>query len=466
MELAAGVGEVVARHSLTRKKPAAPPQTPRQFEAVFSDELHGTPLDATCPLPRTASPSHKDTQATKDAQLHKSEDRRTSHVGAELPLSSQLRSHLLFLQKKAGGSLTCPHKLNLDAPSLSLSLLHVGAPDAAAMDKQISVRFERVEKALTTLIDSISKYNPSTNQGTELVTADAELSKGLEELQIHQQNYARIQHLHSITNSLDKQIKDTLTQLAQARKELVNTPATTFPSGPNYPIKYDELLDFARRISKTTLPHQSIIAAATAAQPAVSESVVKPDSGTNTAATTPGGTPNGASTPAQQVVGTTPGGATPAQNGEPPLASQQTNTSLPENITAHINPLERADFIPWPTEDLVRQGALANIAYLIEKGINPEGYDPAAEEERKKREEEAAKQEEERKRLERDEKERRYREQREKERIQREKEIEESYRRASVTQGPGAGPSASSPTGPPEKKQFQFMGGDDDDDSD
>lgn len=49
------------------------------------------------------------------------------------------------------------------------------------MDKQLDTRFDRVEKALGTLADSIAKYNPSTHSAREFVAADAELSKGLEE---------------------------------------------------------------------------------------------------------------------------------------------------------------------------------------------------------------------------------------------------------------------------------------------
>ena len=50
------------------------------------------------------------------------------------------------------------------------------------MDKQIGVLFERVEKALTSLIDTMAKYNPSTHQANELVAAEAELA-GAEEVQ-------------------------------------------------------------------------------------------------------------------------------------------------------------------------------------------------------------------------------------------------------------------------------------------
>jgi hypothetical protein len=52
------------------------------------------------------------------------------------------------------------------------------------MDKYIDSRFERVEKALTTLIDSISKYNPSAAQARDLTAADAELGAGLEECKL------------------------------------------------------------------------------------------------------------------------------------------------------------------------------------------------------------------------------------------------------------------------------------------
>lgn len=49
------------------------------------------------------------------------------------------------------------------------------------MDKYIDSRFERLEKALSNLIDSVTKYHPSAAQAEELNVADAELSKGLEQ---------------------------------------------------------------------------------------------------------------------------------------------------------------------------------------------------------------------------------------------------------------------------------------------
>lgn len=49
------------------------------------------------------------------------------------------------------------------------------------MDTFIDRRFERLEKALANLIDSVTKYHPSVLHAQELEAADNELSKGLEE---------------------------------------------------------------------------------------------------------------------------------------------------------------------------------------------------------------------------------------------------------------------------------------------
>jgi hypothetical protein len=49
------------------------------------------------------------------------------------------------------------------------------------MDTYIDSRFERLEKALATLIDSVTKYHPSPIQAEELKNADNELCKGLEQ---------------------------------------------------------------------------------------------------------------------------------------------------------------------------------------------------------------------------------------------------------------------------------------------
>lgn len=49
------------------------------------------------------------------------------------------------------------------------------------MDKFIDARFDRLEKSLSLLIESITKYHPSTAQANDLVAADEELREGLEQ---------------------------------------------------------------------------------------------------------------------------------------------------------------------------------------------------------------------------------------------------------------------------------------------
>lgn len=49
------------------------------------------------------------------------------------------------------------------------------------MEEILETRFQRVEAALQTLIDSITTYNPSPPAAVELVAADDSLSEGLEQ---------------------------------------------------------------------------------------------------------------------------------------------------------------------------------------------------------------------------------------------------------------------------------------------
>jgi hypothetical protein len=49
------------------------------------------------------------------------------------------------------------------------------------MEDILTAQFDRVEKALSTLVDSIAAYNPSPQAAIELVAADEELSQGLDQ---------------------------------------------------------------------------------------------------------------------------------------------------------------------------------------------------------------------------------------------------------------------------------------------
>ncbi|OAA69536.1 Mediator complex, subunit Med4 [Cordyceps fumosorosea ARSEF 2679] len=350
------------------------------------------------------------------------------------------------------------------------------------MDKFIDGRFERLEKALTSLIDSVTKYHPSMNLAEEVVAADAELTKGLEQVQTHQNNHLRILELREASASLDTQIRDTLTSLANARRDIVNTHTTKFPSAPNYPIAYEELLSYARRISKTTMPPAGTINASVAPSGLQSPTVGESQSQAVTPApTTPaaGATPGAATTPATTTPLPTQSPA--AVNGvgggaQHPHAPQQGGsssgpsllTSLPEPMAQYLNPLSGQVFFPWPLEDKIRSGSLAANQVLVEKGIDPRGFDPVAEEERKRREEAERKEREEREAREQQERDRLMREERERARLERERQREkeqEEWRRASVVAGTADAPGAAAPKAP-EKKQFQFTNLDDLDDDD
>ncbi|KAI9158204.1 Mediator of RNA polymerase II transcription subunit 4 [Paramyrothecium foliicola] len=334
------------------------------------------------------------------------------------------------------------------------------------MDKIIDTHFERLEKALSGLIDSVTKYHPSTVQAEELSAADIELSKGLENVQTHQNNYLRIQELRKSSAALDTQIRETLATLAATRKDIVTTHTTSYPKDPNYPVAYEELLSYARRISKTTLPPASTLQAAASAIPdtQVSQTPI-PDAQHSSAPTPSAVTPSQTHSPAVINGAIQPTSEQPTQQ-----TTTSVNTGLPEGMSQWLNPLSGQLFFPWPLEDKIRSGALASNQMLAEQGIDPKGYDPVEEEERKRKEEEERKEREEKEKLEREEREKKLREERERVRQERERQREkeqEEWRRASVVGGPpgASGPNRSG-SGPAEKKQFQFTSLDDLDDDD
>ncbi|KAJ4294919.1 Mediator of RNA polymerase II transcription subunit 4 [Collariella sp. IMI 366227] len=127
------------------------------------------------------------------------------------------------------------------------------------MDKDIDARYERLEKALAAMIDSLAKNHPSERLAKELFDAQGELYKGLELLETHQNNHAKLQELRQQTSLLDTQIKDTHTALWAMRKELKAVPVSSETQlGTRFPFTTSDLLSFARRISRNTLPRPGV----------------------------------------------------------------------------------------------------------------------------------------------------------------------------------------------------------------
>ncbi|KAK0643884.1 vitamin-D-receptor interacting mediator subunit 4-domain-containing protein [Cercophora newfieldiana] len=320
------------------------------------------------------------------------------------------------------------------------------------MEKHLDARFERVEKALTTLIDSIAKYNPSEKLAEDLTTADKNLLTGLRSLEHHQNNSARIEALRQETAALDTQTKDIISTLWSMRKEVKNTTTTTYPAAsPKYQFTTSDLLSYARRISRNTLPPPGVTNGLDFGASPPPQELPAPEEAGRSAAQTPNASFNNG-------VGTPAAAPTPSANGEV-LASQATVTStateLPMHLKPVVNPSEGTVFYAWPIEGDVRGGGLAGYQQLFDTGIDPKGYDPEEVERRKKEEEQAKKEEEERARLEREEADRRMRQERERMARERERDRQlEAERRGSVAGG----------SRPQQKQQFAFLDLDDDDD--
>jgi hypothetical protein len=268
----------------------------------------------------------------------------------------------------------------------------------------------------------------------------------------HQANHARILSLRNASQTLDEQILNTLTLLTSTRTELLATPATVFPTGTN-PVSYSELLSYARLISKFTIPPSYRESnSSTPAPGQVSQSTAQPESqGADVAKT------NGTTTPIDVQNGLNNGGVpeqpsnsqTPAE-GEIGTAAGTSTTALPAPMTEWLNPLAGVpSFVPWPTEETIKRGALASIQVLLDQGVDPATFDP----------ERAAELEAERQRLETEKEAERERLELEKEREQEremvkriERERERAERRESVGMpGSGAGVGA-------ESKPTVFMG--------
>jgi len=203
----------------------------------------------------------------------------------------------------------------------------------------------------------------------------------------HQANHNRIQLLRQTAETLDNQIKSTITTLAETRKELLNTPFTTFPDS-SHAVSVDELLSYAKRIAPFTVPptsFQAPVAAGKASQ--------KPAESHNDAAMTM----------ANDMDGTTPtvaaGQNTGSQTQTPAGGGQQQQdagfaSQLSGNLQLSLGQQAQPQFVPWPDENRMVASALMDVKAQIERGEDPATKNLApeelarVEEERRKKEEE------------------------------------------------------------------------------
>ncbi|KAF1942502.1 hypothetical protein EJ02DRAFT_465709 [Clathrospora elynae] len=251
------------------------------------------------------------------------------------------------------------------------------------MDDILNQQFERVEKALTALVDSIAAYNPSPQAAIDLVTADDELSQGLDQLAKHQANSIRIQTLRAEADALEEQLKTSVKKLADLRHELFETPATTFPDDSR-PVPFDELLQFATSISKYTVPptYRERVPAALADKDKEDEDA---DTGGSSGAPT-----NGVNTPAvvpeavEAAKDTTT--AITAVEGEGKKEGEDASSAAPEITPEEEEWLKKLKdsnmaWYPWPSIEKIRNGNLYRLQYWREKGKDLDTFDIPAHEE-------------------------------------------------------------------------------------
>lgn len=146
------------------------------------------------------------------------------------------------------------------------------------------------------------------------------------------------------------------------------------PSAPQREIRVDELLSYARFISRTTVPP-------TFRKPLPED--LLPKKPTALEAVTPGA-PNGTTTKAEAA----------PEDAQTPAAHTNKNvgiTNLNQDAKDWLDPLSKLDFVPWPSQDVIQSGALADIQRMREAGKDPASVlsaeEQVVEDERKKVEE-------------------------------------------------------------------------------
>ena len=151
---------------------------------------------------------------------------------------------------------------------------------------------------------------------------------------VHQDNHARILALRSQVSALNASITSKITTLADARTEIVNQKITPITENSRQ-VPYKVLLDYAAKISQYTAPRGR-------------QSTARPKVGTEEAIAPV----NGAEESTQQDTQATQDAP---KEGEQPVAEKPKETA----------------FVPWPSEGIIKQGALGRIQALVESGQDP-----------------------------------------------------------------------------------------------
>jgi hypothetical protein len=166
---------------------------------------------------------------------------------------------------------------------------------------------------------------------------------------------------------LEEALKNTIRTLADTRKDILAIPAVSTAEEPRREVKVDELLAYARFISKTTVPPTFRKQDVPLPPPVKTE---------------PTQTPKEIETPAS--------GAQDAENTLYKRTENVGTKTMDADSKEFINPKD-LPFEPWPAHDIIQRGALADIQRMIENGQDPGSVltaEEQAEVDRTKKEEE------------------------------------------------------------------------------
>ncbi|SLM33630.1 Mediator complex, subunit Med4 [Lasallia pustulata] len=222
------------------------------------------------------------------------------------------------------------------------------------MDAILQSQLDRVETALNTLLDSITTYNPSVPAALDLLSADTDLTRGLNQLCAHQHNHRRILFLRATASALDSHLASTLTLLASTRADLLSTPTTSIPA-THRPVPYPSLLSYAKHISKFTVP-----------PPLTQPQQPAPGTPNPDAQSPKPKSANGADTPSADAA---------AGDAPPERAAGLGVAALQPGEVRWLDPGAQVAWGPWPSEEVIRRGALARIQVLLEQGVDPESVE-------------------------------------------------------------------------------------------
>lgn len=170
----------------------------------------------------------------------------------------------------------------------------------------------------------------------------------------HQANHARILHLRQTADALDAQIKSSISLLAETRKELLSTATDDSPTARDVP--FDELLAYAKRISRFTLPPSY------RPPPKKAEDTPKPSVEAEDAVMSSGGADTASPSAAETFVKTQ----------ESDLAPEGTAyAALTDAQKEWLDQMAKAPFIPWPNEEDMKLGGLASVQQILREGRDP-----------------------------------------------------------------------------------------------